>query len=95
MYCDKDTHSGSPVFSVFAGNFNGCMDACAGWNTYNTTRGKCVGVSFIPEWSVLATALQGHAPGDCYLKPAPLSKSNLTDPNIGGGEVHSALLISK
>ncbi|UKZ96791.1 uncharacterized protein TrAFT101_011567 [Trichoderma asperellum] len=95
MYCDKDTKSGSPVFSVFAGNFNGCMDACAGWNTYNTTKGKCVGVSFIPEWSVLATALAGHAPGDCYLKPAPLSKANLTAPNIGGGEIHSALLISK
>ncbi|KAL6890909.1 hypothetical protein GGI43DRAFT_387363 [Trichoderma evansii] len=95
MICDKDTNSLSPVYSLFAGNFNGCMDACAGWNFYNTTKGKCVGVSFIPSWSVLATALAGNAPGDCYLKPAPLSKANLTDPNIGGGEIHTALLISK
>ncbi|KAK1237907.1 hypothetical protein MKX08_002486 [Trichoderma sp. CBMAI-0020] len=95
MYCNKDTHSLSPVYSLFANNFNGCMDACAGWNHYNTTKGKCVGISFIPSWSVLATALQGGAPGDCYLKPAPLTTANLTDPNIGGGEVHTALLVSK
>ncbi|KAM0480448.1 hypothetical protein ACHAPX_004279 [Trichoderma viride] len=94
MYCDKDTHSLSPVFSLFANTFQGCMDACAGWNHYNTTKGKCVGVSFIPEWSVLATALTGGAPGDCYLKPSPLSTHNLTDPNIGGGEVHTGLLVS-
>ncbi|KAM0513413.1 hypothetical protein ACHAPE_007877 [Trichoderma viride] len=94
MYCDKDTHSLSPVFSLFANTFQGCMDACAGWNHYNTTKGKCLGVSFIPEWSVLATALTGGAPGDCYLKPSPLSTHNLTDPNIGGGEVHTGLLVS-
>ncbi|KAL7895124.1 hypothetical protein HDV63DRAFT_382085 [Trichoderma sp. SZMC 28014] len=94
MYCDKDTHSLSPVYSLFANDFQGCMDACAGWNFYNTTKGKCVGVSFIPEWSVLATALQGHAPGDCYLKPSPLSIANLTNPNIGGGEVHTGLLVT-
>ncbi|KAM0264893.1 hypothetical protein ACHAQJ_000409 [Trichoderma viride] len=95
MFCNKDTIN-NPLYSLYAPDFNGCMDACAGWNTYNkTTDGTCIAVSFIPEWSVVATALQGKAPGDCYLKPGPIVKANLTNPNIGGGEVHAAILIKQ
>jgi hypothetical protein len=94
MYCEKDTIN-TPLYSLFAINFNGCMDACAGWNHYNSTAGTCLAVSFIPSWSVAATALTGGAPGDCYLKPGPITSKNLTAPNIGGGEVDAALLIAQ
>lgn len=74
------------------------MDACAGWNNYNSTvsgkskaNSKCVAVSFIPAWSNAAVAKKGNAPGDCYLKPGPESEGKLTTPNIGT-EVHAALL---
>ncbi|KAH0490415.1 hypothetical protein TgHK011_001883 [Trichoderma gracile] len=92
MYCNKDTINPS-MFSVFAPDFNGCMDACAAWNSYNkTTKGSCVAVSFIPAWSNVAVAVAGNAPGDCYLKPGPQTKANLTNPNIGT-ECHAALLL--
>ncbi|PTB75954.1 hypothetical protein M440DRAFT_1423038 [Trichoderma longibrachiatum ATCC 18648] len=92
MYCNKDTVNPS-MFSVFAPDFNGCMDACAAWNSYNkTTKGSCVAVSFIPAWSSVAVAVAGNAPGDCYLKPGPQTKANLTDPNIGT-ECHAALVL--
>lgn len=92
MYCDKDTINNS-LLSVFATNFNGCMDACAAWNSYNTTtKGACVAVSFIPSWSILANAVSGGAPGDCYLKPGPQTKANLRTPNIGT-ECHAAIII--
>ncbi|KAL7791880.1 hypothetical protein V8C37DRAFT_402747 [Trichoderma ceciliae] len=94
IHCNKDTIN-APLFSIFAPNFNGCMDACAAWNTAysKTTTNTCVAVSFVPSWSVVATALAGHAPGDCYLKPGPQTSKNLTTPNIGGGEVHAAILL--
>lgn len=92
MYCNKDTINPS-MFSVFAPNFNGCMDACAAWNSYNkTTKGSCVAVSFIPAWSNVAVAVAGSAPGDCYLKPGPQTKANLTTPNIGT-ECHAAIVL--
>ncbi|KAF7559409.1 hypothetical protein G7046_g4731 [Stylonectria norvegica] len=92
MYCNHDTPNPA-LFSLFAPDFNGCMDACAAWNSYNTSKANCEAVSFIPLWSIVAFAVAGGAPGDCYLKPGPQSKSKLTDPNIGT-EVHAALLKS-
>ncbi|KAH6603516.1 hypothetical protein Trco_008291 [Trichoderma cornu-damae] len=92
MYCNKDTNN-PPLYSVFATNFNGCMDACAGWNSHNTTtNGTCVAVSFIPLWSVASKAKAGNAPGDCYLKPGPQTSQDLKTPNIGT-ECHAAILL--
>ncbi|RFU78053.1 hypothetical protein TARUN_4166 [Trichoderma arundinaceum] len=93
MYCNKDAPNAA-MYSVFATNFNGCMDACAGWNTYNkTTSGTCVAVSFIPSWSIASNAKAGNAPGDCYLKPGPQKVAKLNTPNIGT-ECHAAILQS-
>ncbi|KAL7935213.1 hypothetical protein V8C35DRAFT_298800 [Trichoderma chlorosporum] len=92
MYCDKDTNNGA-LYSVFATDFNGCMDACAGWNSYNTsTKGTCVAVSFIPSWSIEKNAVAGGAPGDCYLKPGTASTAILKTANIGT-ECHAAVLV--
>ena len=92
MYCNKDTINPT-MLSVFAPDFNGCMDACAAWNYYNTTKGDCVAVSFIPAWGNIAVAVAGGAPGDCYLKPGPQTKANLSTPNIGT-ECHAAIVLS-
>ncbi|KAH0526344.1 hypothetical protein TsFJ059_009677 [Trichoderma semiorbis] len=92
MYCNKDTNNPA-IYSVFAKDFNGCMDACAAWNSYNTTtKGTCVAVSFIPSWSFAKNAQSGGAPGDCYLKSGTLSLGLLKNPNIGT-ECHAALLL--
>lgn len=92
MYCNKDTNNPA-IYSVFAKDFNGCMDACAAWNSYNTTtKGTCVAVSFIPSWSFAKNAQEGGAPGDCYLKSGTLSLALLKAANIGT-ECHAALLL--
>ncbi|KAL7912169.1 hypothetical protein GGI35DRAFT_444572 [Trichoderma velutinum] len=92
MYCNQDTNNPA-IYSLFAKDFNGCMDACAGWNSYNTTtKGTCVAVSFIPSWSFAKNAQEGGAPGDCYLKSGTLSKALLKAANIGT-ECHAALLL--
>ncbi|KAH6989019.1 hypothetical protein BKA56DRAFT_611305 [Ilyonectria sp. MPI-CAGE-AT-0026] len=92
MYCHRDTPN-APLFSLFAGDFNGCMEACTAWNSYPETNGTtCEAVSFIPYWSVIANAKEGGAPGDCYLKPGPQSKGDLSEPDIGAEtEYHCAL----
>lgn len=92
MYCHRDTPN-TPLFSLFAGDFNGCMEACTAWNSYPETNGTaCEAVSFIPYWSVIANAKEGGAPGDCYLKPGPQSKGDLSEPDIGAEtEYHCAL----
>jgi hypothetical protein len=98
MYCNRDT-PGGPLLSLFAADFNTCMDACSAYTKYepsmfgsnaNTT---CAGVSFIPLWTAKANASAGGAPGNCYLKPAPQNVSGLSVPNIGT-EVHAAILSS-
>ncbi|KAL6695027.1 hypothetical protein J3F84DRAFT_349289 [Trichoderma pleuroticola] len=92
MYCNQDTNNPA-IFSVFSKDFNGCMDACAAWNSYNTTtKGTCVAVSFIPSWTIAKNAQSGGAPGDCYLKSGTLSKALLKGANIGT-ECHAALLL--
>ncbi|KAL7945845.1 hypothetical protein V8C42DRAFT_45605 [Trichoderma barbatum] len=94
MYCNKD-FSNPAMFSVFSTDFNGCMDACAAWNSYNTTtKGTCSGVSFIPSWRDLRNAKAGKAPGDCYLKSGEQKQSNLKTPYIGT-ECHAALLLEE
>ncbi|KAG6036877.1 hypothetical protein E4U41_005460 [Claviceps citrina] len=90
MYCNKDA-SNTPFYSLFTADFNGCMSACASWNSYNASSRACEAVSFIPLWSDVATAVKGQAPGDCYLKPGPQSVQKLQTPNIGT-ECHAAML---
>lgn len=89
MYCNKD--ASGLMFSLFASDFNNCMSACTAWNHYNSTKGDCGGVSYIPLWSDMAIALEGQAPGDCYLKPKPQTKDDLKEPNVGT-ECHAAIL---
>ncbi|CAM1511238.1 Fc.00g087510.m01.CDS01 [Cosmosporella sp. VM-42] len=90
MYCNKDA-ANTPMLSLFAADFNTCMDACAAWNSYNASKTDCKGVSFIPLWSITEFAVEGNAPGDCYLKPGPQNKTGLGTPNIGT-ECHAAIL---
>ncbi|KAK8105512.1 hypothetical protein PG999_008871 [Apiospora kogelbergensis] len=61
-------------------------------NFANTTANgnkTCSGVSFVPGWTDRKTALEGQAPGNCYLKPGPQNKTGLQVPN-NGQETHSA-----
>lgn len=92
MYCNHDTPN-PPLYSLFVTDFNGCMDACAAWNSYSESKTNCSGVSFIPLWSIYANALKGKAPGDCYLKPGPQNQTALTKPDIGT-ECHAGILDS-
>jgi len=97
IYCNKDA-SNSPLMSLFTADFNSCMDACASWSLYepgvlgnsSSVNATCTGVSFIPLWTSRSSALQGGAPGNCYLKPGT-QPSNLNTPNIGT-ECHAAVL---
>ncbi|KAK6828199.1 hypothetical protein PG990_009814 [Apiospora arundinis] len=95
--CNRDTPI-SPLQSIFVANFDDCLDACASYTKYtpgnfaNTTSSgnkTCSGVTFVPGWTDRKTALQGFAPGNCYLKPGPQNKTGLQPPN-NGQETHSA-----
>jgi hypothetical protein len=96
MFCNSDA-ANTPLMSLFVPDFNGCMDACASYSSslpakFGTSRNTtCAGVSFIPLWTNKDAALAGGAPGNCYLKPSPQSRSNLTVPNIGT-ECHAAIV---
>ncbi|KAK8051813.1 hypothetical protein PG993_003198 [Apiospora rasikravindrae] len=96
--CNKETPI-APLQGIFVANFDDCIDACASYtkytsenfaNTTSDTNKTCAGVTFVPGWTDRQTALQGGAPGNCYLKPGPQSKSKLTVPN-NGQETHSAV----
>ncbi|OTA94315.1 hypothetical protein M434DRAFT_269947 [Hypoxylon sp. CO27-5] len=100
MYCNSDAPN-NPLSSLFVGNFNDCMDACASYSFYipfdfstNSTSNNatCAGVSFIPAWTNRTFAEEGTAPGNCYLKPGPQNRTALNNPNIGGSAVHAAIL---
>lgn len=90
MYCNRDAPN-APLFSLFTGNFDGCMEACTAWNNFNSTESNaCRAVSFIPLWTNITVARNGNAAGDCFLKPKPQRKADLTTPNIGT-ECHAAI----
>ncbi|KAL0933125.1 uncharacterized protein CTRU02_212088 [Colletotrichum truncatum] len=95
MFCNSNAPN-VPIMSLFTANFNNCMDACAAFASSrkafaaNTT---CAGVSFIPLWTTRQGAVEGKAPGNCYLKPGPQTRSGLETPNIGT-ECHAAILNS-
>ncbi|KAL6407278.1 hypothetical protein AUP68_10107 [Ilyonectria robusta] len=90
MYCNRDA-ANAPLFSLFTGNFDGCMEACTAWNNFNSTNANtCRAVSFIPLWTNITVARNGNAAGDCFLKPKPQRKADLTTPNIGT-ECHAAI----
>ncbi|KAK7749996.1 hypothetical protein SLS62_008105 [Diatrype stigma] len=104
VYCNTDTPN-NPILSLFVANFNDCMDACAHWTYYlpsdfNISSSNssarinqtCDGLSFIPLWTDRTVALDGHAPGNCYLKAGPLTKAALKEPNAGT-PVHAAILV--
>ncbi|KAK0636923.1 hypothetical protein B0T17DRAFT_520266 [Bombardia bombarda] len=98
IFCNKDTPMG-PLYSLFTASFAGCMDACAAYthsmpvlfgNNNSTT---CAAVSFVPAWTTHADALKGTAPGNCYLKPAPLQNMTATTQANMQAAVHAAVLI--
>ncbi|KAI0847511.1 hypothetical protein F5Y00DRAFT_241012 [Daldinia vernicosa] len=100
IYCNSDAPN-NPLSSLFVGNFDDCIDACASYSFYipsdfasNSTSGNatCAGVSFIPAWTNRTVAFDGDAPGNCYLKPGPQNQTALNNPNIGGSAVHAAIL---
>ncbi|KAH6660479.1 hypothetical protein BKA67DRAFT_53122 [Truncatella angustata] len=98
VYCYQDTPY-APLQSLFVGNFDDCMDACSSWSHYtpsdfsNATAANqtCAGVSFIPAWTNRTFAVEGTAPGNCYLKPGPQNETALSDPN-NGSETHAAIM---
>lgn len=100
IYCNSDAPN-TPLSSLFVGNFDDCMDACASFSFYipadfsinsTATNATCAGVSFVPAWTNRTFAYDGDAPGNCYLKPGPQNESALNNPNIGGSAVHAAIL---
>lgn len=90
MHCNRNAPN-APLYSLFAPDFNACMEACTAWTNYNGTSDKCEAVSFVPLWTDLATAAAGNAPGDCYLKGGPQSVGKLEGEGLWT-ETHSALL---
>lgn len=98
IYCNSNAPN-NPLSSLFVGNFDDCIDACASYSFYipgdfNSTSNNatCAGVSYIPAWTNRTFAVQGSAPGNCYLKPGPQNQTALENPNIGGSAVHAAIL---
>ncbi|VUC31405.1 unnamed protein product [Clonostachys rosea] len=93
MYCNKDSPEG-PIFSLFSGSFNSCMEACTTWNKYldekNYTSKACTTATYIPYWTNILMALGNSAPGDCYLKAGTANLKNFTStgPDM---EVHVAI----
>ncbi|KAH9891475.1 hypothetical protein F4778DRAFT_751719 [Xylariomycetidae sp. FL2044] len=97
IYCNSDTPN-TPLLSLFVGNFDDCLDACGFYSNYlpgdfnsESNNATCAGVSFIPAWTNRTFALEGGAPGNCYLKPGPQNRTALGNPNIGSS-VHAAIL---
>jgi hypothetical protein len=96
VFCNRDA-PGNTFMSLFTSDMDTCIDTCASYsmnmpkffgNNKNTT---CAGISFIPLWTTKDGAMEGKAPGNCYLKPAPQSFNGLDIPNIGT-ECHAAIL---
>ncbi|OHE95735.1 hypothetical protein CORC01_09019 [Colletotrichum orchidophilum] len=93
MYCNFNAPN-PPLMSLFTANFNNCMDACAAFTNYEPGfegNATCTGVSFIPLWTTRSGAVEGNAPGNCYLKPGKQTKAGLETPNIGT-ECHAAIM---
>lgn len=97
MQCNKDVN-GTVLYSLFAPDFNSCMDSCSGYTKYATdffgttnVNATCAGVSFIPLWTNKTIALAGGAPGNCYLKRGPLEKKAFVTANAGT-PVHGAIV---
>ncbi|KAI1081595.1 hypothetical protein F5B20DRAFT_48892 [Whalleya microplaca] len=102
IYCNSNAPN-NPLQSLFVGNFDDCIDACASYTYYvpsdfsnsstsNNNNATCAGISFIPLWTNRTSAQEGGAPGNCYLKPGPQNQTGLENPNIGGSAVHAAIL---
>lgn len=84
--------------ALFAADINTCMDSCAAYTKYvgatfgtSNANATCGAVSFIPLWTNKTAALDGEAPGNCYLKPTQTGSPST--PNIGT-ECHAAVLNS-
>ncbi|GAP84797.1 hypothetical protein SAMD00023353_0801100 [Rosellinia necatrix] len=101
IFCNNDAPN-PPLQSLFVGNFDDCIDACASYSTYTpgnfpdklvsrNSNLTCSAVSFIPAWTNRTNALESNAPGNCYLKPRPQSLAALTRPNSDGPAVHAAI----
>jgi hypothetical protein len=99
IFCNKDA-PGNPYLSLFTSDFKTCMDACGAYSIYmpktfnnsiDNNHTTCGGVSFIPLWTVKASAQNGTAPGNCYLKPAGQTVTGLNTPTIGT-ECHAAII---
>ncbi|KAJ2989778.1 hypothetical protein NUW58_g3296 [Xylaria curta] len=99
IYCNSNAPN-DPIQSIFTGNFNDCVDACASYSMYtprnfpnvaSSVNFTCFGVSFLPDWTNRTNALALGAPGNCYLKPGPQNATALTLPQ-DGGRVHAAIL---
>ncbi|KAI8953082.1 hypothetical protein F4801DRAFT_538402 [Xylaria longipes] len=99
IFCNANAPN-SPLLSLFVGNFDDCIDACAFYSNYtagnfpnasSTANITCAGVSYLPEWTNRTSAMMVNAPGNCYLKPGPQNATALEQPQ-GGGIVHAAIL---
>jgi hypothetical protein len=100
IYCNSDAPN-PPLQTLFVGNFDDCIDACASYTTFtagnfpklsSNANFTCSGVSFIPSWTNRTYALINNAPGNCYLKPGRQNATALTHPNADSIAVHAAIL---
>ncbi|KAI0419203.1 hypothetical protein F5X98DRAFT_84046 [Xylaria grammica] len=98
IYCNSNAPN-PPLQSLFVGNFDDCIDACAFYSAYTagnfpnistSANFTCSGVTFITSWTNRTNAQAVNAPGNCYLKPGPQNTTALTRPDDAG--VHAAIL---
>lgn len=90
LKCNSNTPK-TPLFSVFATDFRGCMESCSTWNGFGSLNDTlCEAVTYVPLWTNYDAANYSKAPGNCYLKPGPQSVSGLETP-YPDLESHSAI----
>jgi hypothetical protein len=67
-YCNSDS-AGNDVLGIVASSWDLCMEACGFFNINHVTNLTCMGVSFVPSWTVSDYATSNiSAYANCFLK---------------------------
>ncbi len=91
IYCHMNAN-GDDLFSIFARDLEGCLEACNHWDSPSIVNGtRCGAVTFAPAWSNYSLAFANDAPGNCFLKPF-LSGEARVGAQVNDFELVSALL---
>lgn len=80
------------MYSLLAGTFHGCIEACNNWNNYTHASDSkaCQAVSFVTDWTDISFAKHVNASGNCWLKPGPQKVGDLREAN----GTHAAIVAS-